>query len=92
MRKTRAVRERFPEKCLVCRKRCPEKTMPASKGWDWFHGYLPAPAHFCPEHKVGELRDRLLRIGEKKPETWTSEEQRFVAAFLSELRAIGGQP
>lgn len=91
MKKTRAPRERFPEKCLVCRKRCPEKTMPASRGWDWFHGYLPAPAHFCPEHKIGELRDRLLRIGEKKPETWTSDEQKFVAAFLSELRAIGGQ-
>ncbi|AJY39890.1 hypothetical protein BW21_4756 [Burkholderia humptydooensis] len=65
--------------------------MPAAYAWDWFHIYLPAQAHFCPEHKVGELHDRLFRIGQKKPETWTSDEQKFVAAFLSELRAIGGQ-
>ncbi|WP_156521426.1 hypothetical protein [Burkholderia sp. MSMB1589WGS] len=87
--KKRAPHKRFPEKCLVCGKRCPEKMTPAASVWDWFHGYLPAQAHFCPEHKVGELRDRLLRISAKKPETWTSEEQKFVAAFLAELNAMG---
>ncbi|AWD90849.1 hypothetical protein HOT12_gp37 [Burkholderia phage vB_BmuP_KL4] len=32
-----------------------------------------------------------MQIGEKKPETWTTDEQRFVAAFLAEINALGGR-
>jgi hypothetical protein len=68
-------------KCLVCGLQCPEKTSPASKGWDWFTGYLPRTAHFCPKHKGNELRNRLFGIGEVPPEKWTKEERNFVEAL-----------
>jgi hypothetical protein len=68
-------------RCLVCGKVCPEKTRPESQGWDWFTGYLPKTVHFCPQHKTNELRDRLLKIGEHKPDTWTRQERNFVEAL-----------
>jgi len=71
--------------CLICAAACPEKTSSKSLGWDWFGGYLGATVHFCPAHKTGELRDRLLAIGEKKPTTWTAEERTFVEKFRIEL-------
>lgn len=74
--------------CLICGKACPEKTSIHSIGWDWFGGYLGVTVHFCPEHKIGGLRDRLLRIGEKKPAHWTKEECDFVKKFKIELERV----
>jgi hypothetical protein len=74
--------------CLICSKACPEKTSTDSNGWDWFGGYLRVVVHFCPQHKTGELRDKLLAIGGKKPETWSSDEHAFVRDFKRELEGI----
>lgn len=74
--------------CLICAKPCPEKTSPASLGWDWFGGWLGVAVHFCPEHKTGELRDRLLAIREKRPGTWTADERAFVDSLKVELEKM----
>jgi hypothetical protein len=71
------------DKCLICGAICPEKTSQAARGWDWYHGYLPKTVHFCPRHKGNELRDKLLKIGEKRPEQWTREERNYVEALGS---------
>lgn len=74
--------------CLICSKRCPDKTSSASSGWDWFGGYLGLTVHFCPEHKIGELRGRLLAIGEKTPDIWTTDEREFVRKFKIEIEKV----
>jgi hypothetical protein len=74
--------------CLICAKPCPEKTSPTARGWDWFGGYLRVTVHFCPEHKTGELRDRLLAIGRKCPEVWTTDERAFVDSLKDELEKM----
>ena len=71
--------------CLICAKPCPEKTSITCKGWGWFGGYLGVTVHFCPEHPTGELRDRLLAVGRKRPEEWTPEERIFVKALKAKL-------
>jgi hypothetical protein len=71
--------------CLICSKPCPDKRSIDSIGWDWFGGYLRVTVHFCPHHKTGELRDRLLKIGGKRPDTWTRDEAAFVNEFKIEL-------
>lgn len=68
-------------RCLVCRIECPEKTSRDATGWDWFTGYLPRTAHFCPKHAKNELRTRLFEIHEMKPETWSRQERQFVEAL-----------
>lgn len=74
--------------CLICAKACPEKTSMDSAGWDWFGGYLGVAVHFCPDHKGGELRDRLFSIGEKQPITWSADERAFVEKFRVELERV----
>jgi hypothetical protein len=71
--------------CLICSKACPDKRSIDCTGWDWFGGYLRVTVHFCPQHRTGDLRDRLLAIGEKHPDRWTLEERAFVAEFKLEL-------
>lgn len=85
---TRSFRYEHNGHCLICSKPCPEKTSMESAGWDWFCGYLRVVVHFCPQHKKGELRDRLLAIGQKQPTTWTSEERVFVEKFKLELDRV----
>ncbi len=71
--------------CLICSTVCPEKTSIDCSGWDWFCGHLRVVVHFCPKHKTGDLRDRLLAISQKDSGAWTSEECKFVSEFKAEL-------
>lgn len=74
--------------CLICSKACPDKRSINCTGWDWFGGYLRVTVHFCPQHRTGELRDRLLSIGQKHPDKWTPEERLFVQQFKLELNRL----
>jgi hypothetical protein len=52
-------------KCLVCSAEADKYSSEGMK-WDWFTGMMKQTAHFCPNHKDSEYRNKLFAIREDR--------------------------